>query len=237
MRVRLPVTVACLALGALAGCVSLKRTPEARFFALRPVAEPPERRRLKHPRPKTARASSACFPSSCPAISSARSSWRGAVRARSGSTSSCVGRSRWTRASCASWRGPGNAAPLPSGRPGALAGLDTAPLPRACGARPLRSPAGRGGVALRPLRSPARAQRAGARHPRRGSSARPRARSERPGTGHRGHERPPRRPGRTDRGRHRRVAAASTGADPCDGHGSPIDVTSCRSQPQWCGRR
>lgn len=41
MRDRLPATVACLALGALAGCVSLKRTPEARFFALRPVAEPP----------------------------------------------------------------------------------------------------------------------------------------------------------------------------------------------------
>ena len=41
MRDRLPATVACLALGALAGCVSLKRTPEARFFALRPVAAPP----------------------------------------------------------------------------------------------------------------------------------------------------------------------------------------------------
>ena len=41
MRDRLPATVACLALGALAGCVSLKRTPEARFFALRPVAERP----------------------------------------------------------------------------------------------------------------------------------------------------------------------------------------------------
>ena len=33
--------VALLAAGALAGCVSLKRTPEARFFALRPVAELP----------------------------------------------------------------------------------------------------------------------------------------------------------------------------------------------------
>jgi uncharacterized lipoprotein YmbA len=42
MRARLlPVTVALLALGALAGCVSLKRTSEARFFALRPVAEAP----------------------------------------------------------------------------------------------------------------------------------------------------------------------------------------------------
>ena len=30
-----------LAAGVLAGCVSLKRTPEARFFALRPVAERP----------------------------------------------------------------------------------------------------------------------------------------------------------------------------------------------------
>ena len=33
--------VALLAAGVLAGCVSLKRTPEARFFALRPVAERP----------------------------------------------------------------------------------------------------------------------------------------------------------------------------------------------------
>jgi uncharacterized protein len=32
---------ALLAAGALAGCVSLKRTPEARFFTLRPVAERP----------------------------------------------------------------------------------------------------------------------------------------------------------------------------------------------------
>jgi uncharacterized lipoprotein YmbA len=41
MRAKLPVTVALLALGAHAGCVSLKRTSEARFFALRPVAEAP----------------------------------------------------------------------------------------------------------------------------------------------------------------------------------------------------
>ena len=34
---------ALLAAGALAGCVSLKRTPEARFFTLRPVAERPAR--------------------------------------------------------------------------------------------------------------------------------------------------------------------------------------------------
>jgi uncharacterized lipoprotein YmbA len=34
---------ALLAAGALAGCVPLKRTPEARFFTLRPVAEPPAR--------------------------------------------------------------------------------------------------------------------------------------------------------------------------------------------------
>jgi len=34
-------TAALLALGALTGCVSLKRTPEARFFALRPMAETP----------------------------------------------------------------------------------------------------------------------------------------------------------------------------------------------------
>jgi uncharacterized protein len=33
--------VALLAAGALAGCVPLKRTPEARFFTLRPVAERP----------------------------------------------------------------------------------------------------------------------------------------------------------------------------------------------------
>jgi uncharacterized protein len=37
----LPTTPALLAAGLLAGCVSLKRTPEARFFTLRPVAEPP----------------------------------------------------------------------------------------------------------------------------------------------------------------------------------------------------
>lgn len=34
-----PATLTLFALGTLAGCVSLKRTPEARFFALRPVAE------------------------------------------------------------------------------------------------------------------------------------------------------------------------------------------------------
>jgi uncharacterized lipoprotein YmbA len=41
MRTWLSAIVACLALGALGGCVSLKRTPEARFFALGPVAEAP----------------------------------------------------------------------------------------------------------------------------------------------------------------------------------------------------
>ena len=40
MRVTRSVT-ALLAAGALAGCVSLKRTAEARFFTLRPVAERP----------------------------------------------------------------------------------------------------------------------------------------------------------------------------------------------------
>jgi uncharacterized protein len=38
-----PVTATLLAVGTLAGCVSLKRTSEARFFALRPVAEAPPR--------------------------------------------------------------------------------------------------------------------------------------------------------------------------------------------------
>jgi uncharacterized protein len=38
-RVGLPILAAALALDA--GCVSLKRTPEARFFVLRSVAEPP----------------------------------------------------------------------------------------------------------------------------------------------------------------------------------------------------
>jgi len=42
MRARPPATIVFLALAALAGCVSLKRTSEARFFALRPVAEGPE---------------------------------------------------------------------------------------------------------------------------------------------------------------------------------------------------
>jgi uncharacterized protein len=42
MRPRLALTVALLALAALAGCVSLKRTSEARFFALRAVAEDPK---------------------------------------------------------------------------------------------------------------------------------------------------------------------------------------------------
>ena len=36
---------ALLAAGMLAGCVSLKRTPEARFFTLRPVAERPAEER------------------------------------------------------------------------------------------------------------------------------------------------------------------------------------------------
>jgi uncharacterized protein len=49
MRAPLSVTVAFLALGALGGCVSLKRTPEARFFALRPVAVP----QAQAPRPPT----------------------------------------------------------------------------------------------------------------------------------------------------------------------------------------
>jgi uncharacterized lipoprotein YmbA len=38
----LPATVALLAVGALPGCVSLKRTPEARFFSLRSVADAPQ---------------------------------------------------------------------------------------------------------------------------------------------------------------------------------------------------
>ena len=42
MRITASVA-ALLAAGALAGCVSLKRTPEARFFTLRPVAERPAR--------------------------------------------------------------------------------------------------------------------------------------------------------------------------------------------------
>jgi uncharacterized lipoprotein YmbA len=41
MRAWPPVTATLLALGTLAGCVSLKRTSEARFFALRPVAKAP----------------------------------------------------------------------------------------------------------------------------------------------------------------------------------------------------
>ena len=39
MRAQLRLAVALLALGTFAGCVSLKRTSEARFFALRPAAE------------------------------------------------------------------------------------------------------------------------------------------------------------------------------------------------------
>ncbi len=39
MCARLRLALAVLALGASAGCVSLKRTSEARFFALRPAAE------------------------------------------------------------------------------------------------------------------------------------------------------------------------------------------------------
>lgn len=42
MRIR-RFAVALLVGGALAGCVPLKRTAEPRFFALRPVAEPPAR--------------------------------------------------------------------------------------------------------------------------------------------------------------------------------------------------
>jgi len=43
VRLPAPVPLACaaLALAAAAGCVSLKRTPEARFFVLRALAEPP----------------------------------------------------------------------------------------------------------------------------------------------------------------------------------------------------
>jgi uncharacterized lipoprotein YmbA len=41
MRARLAVTLVALAAGAFLGCVSLKRTSEARFFALRSVAEAP----------------------------------------------------------------------------------------------------------------------------------------------------------------------------------------------------
>jgi uncharacterized lipoprotein YmbA len=40
-RSRLAVAVAAAALAALPACVSLKRTPEARFFVLRALAEPP----------------------------------------------------------------------------------------------------------------------------------------------------------------------------------------------------
>ena len=42
MHARPTATVVLLALAVHAGCVSLKRTSEARFFALRPVAEGPE---------------------------------------------------------------------------------------------------------------------------------------------------------------------------------------------------
>ena len=41
MRTRAAVTVLAAALAIGAGCVSLKRTPEARFFVLRSLAEPP----------------------------------------------------------------------------------------------------------------------------------------------------------------------------------------------------
>jgi uncharacterized lipoprotein YmbA len=41
MRARLPLVLVALAAGAFCGCVSLKRTSEARFFALRPMAETP----------------------------------------------------------------------------------------------------------------------------------------------------------------------------------------------------
>ncbi len=41
MRIRLTAALATAALATIAGCVSLKRTPEARFFALQPVAEAP----------------------------------------------------------------------------------------------------------------------------------------------------------------------------------------------------
>src|SRR5262245_13762792 len=40
-RAGLPILAAVLALGPVVSCVSLKRTPEARFFVLRSVAEPP----------------------------------------------------------------------------------------------------------------------------------------------------------------------------------------------------
>ena len=41
MRTRLSIALPAAALAAISGCVSLKRTPEARFFALQPVAEAP----------------------------------------------------------------------------------------------------------------------------------------------------------------------------------------------------
>ena len=41
MRARLSIALPAAALATISGCVSLKRTPEARFFALQPVAEAP----------------------------------------------------------------------------------------------------------------------------------------------------------------------------------------------------
>ena len=217
MRDWLPATVACLALGALAGCVSLKRTPEARFFALRPVAEPP---RAESPPTPTAEGGASIvgvLPVLLPG--------------------------HLERPQFVTWSGPGEvrfdefprwAEPLGSGVLRVLAeDLETllpfhrvvrAPWP---GSTTLRcrvrvessasAPSRAGGVALRPLRPPARVQRAAARHPRRRSAARPRARSELTGTGHRDHERPPRRPGRTDRGGPRHVAASSSHRRPGGG--------------------
>ena len=195
-----------------------KRTPAARFFALRPVAEAPRsqmldtrgRRRREH-RWRASRLPAR--PSSAAACG-----WSGP--AGPGSTSCCVGRSRWTRPSVLA-EDLETLLPSQGAGPGAWPG-------RACvWSRPLRSPAGAGtGVALRPLRSPARAQRAGARHPRRDLRRSTRARSERPGTGHRGRPRRgtpwpdgSRTPSPACRRLHR--------SRPVRGHGSRTDVTGC----------
>ena len=240
MRALLSVTVAFLALGALGACVSLKRTPEARFFALRPVAERPQAEAPRTPTSEESASIVGVLPVLLPG--------------------------HLERPQFVTWSGPGEvrvdeflrwAEPLDAASrrvlaedlgPAPLTSVVRAPWP---GSTPLRcrvacelvrfGPQPGGRFALRPLRSlPAHSERAlviGDADLRRDPAPGP-SDPGRPS----GHERPPRRPGRTDRGRRRRVAAVPQSRpvrrprfpDRCDGRSKSRSMAFVRVGPR-CG--
>ena len=169
---RIPsTTVVLLAFSALAGCVSLKRTAEPRYFALRPVARTPPEAASIAPASADVALVVGVLPLALPGHLDRPQMCPGSVPTRCASTSSCGGRSRWPRERCACSRRTWAGCSRPSGDHGALAGFDGASVPRARGRRSLRPGTGWGRVALRPLRAPSRRRRARAGCPCGGPAA------------------------------------------------------------------